>query len=159
VVAGPVVGEGVVVFGIMSPSALRPPKIDYLVAARADTGEKIWAQNDARSVMACPLIRGEIVYFVTVEGYLSKTVARAAQLADGEDVWERTLGGVVDSSAALLGDKLVLGCHSGNLHVITAADGKITQSIPLGPKVFSSPAWSDGSIYIGANDGKLYCLR
>lgn len=159
VVAGPTVGAGVVVFGIMSPSALRPPKIDHILAVNAQTGEKLWAQTEARSVMSAPVIAGESVYFVTIEGYLSKTEVRAAKLADGTELWKRVLGGVVDSSALLIGDKLVLGCHDGNLHLITAADGKVVQSVPLGPKVYSSPAWSDGSIYIGANDGKLYCLR
>ena len=96
---------------------------------------------------------------ITIEGYLSKTEVRAAKLADGTELWKRVLGGVVDSSALLIGDKLVVGCHDGNLHLITAADGKVVQSVPLGPKVYSSPAWSDGKIYIGSNDGLLHCLR
>lgn len=166
VVAGPVVGDEVVIFLIMSPTQLRPPKIDHIIALRRDSGEKVWAQNEARSVLSTPVIAGDRVYFVTVEGYLSQTMVRAASVHDGSELWEkrrktrgRAVGGVVDSSPILVGDKLCFGCHDGNLYVIDTAEGDVVRKVPLAQKVYSSPAFSDGRIYIGADDGKLHCLE
>ncbi len=166
VVAGPVVGDELVLFPVMGPSQLRPPKVDYLIALRRESGEKVWAQNEARSVLSTPVIAGDRVYFVTVEGYLSQTMVRAASLADGTELWEkkrktrgRAVGGVVDSSPIMVGDSLCFGCQDGNLYVVAAEEGKVLKRVPLAQKVYSSPAYSDRRIYIGADDGKLYCLE
>ncbi len=165
IVAAPVIRDGVAVFGLMGPSALRPPKLDYLVAVNAETGEQLWALHEAYSVLSSPVIGEERVFFVTVEGYVSKTVARAARLSDGELVWERRVAGVVDSSPALLSSiegtqkRLCFGCHDGRVYLLNAASGAISDVRPLDSKIYSSPAVSNGSIYIGANDGHLYCLR
>ncbi|MBD3291731.1 MAG: PQQ-binding-like beta-propeller repeat protein, partial [Armatimonadia bacterium] len=165
----PVVSDGVAIFGLMGPSALRPPKLDYLVALDSSTGEQKWAVNDSYSVLGAPVIGGGRVFFVTVEGYVSKTVARAADLATGELLWERPVGGVVDSAPVLLGSavgfegdlagvRLCFGCHDGRLYLLNASTGAVTGVETLATKVYSSPAIADGRIYIGANDGRLHCL-
>lgn len=170
VIAAPVVGEDVAVFGFMGPSALRPPKLDYLVAVRPETGERVWGLNDAYSVLAAPVIAGGRLFYATVEGYVSKTVFRAAEIASGEQVWERVMGGVVDSSPAVTGAPagfdgdfsdvtVCVGCHDGRLYLLDAATGDITDTETLATKIYSSPAVTDGRIYVGANDGRLYCLR
>ncbi len=170
VVAAPVARGDIAVFGLMGPSALRPPRHDYLVALEVQTGEQVWALNEAYSVLGSPVIGRERVFFVTVEGYLSRTVARAAQLTDGELLWDRTLGGVVDSSPVLIGQDseqegeesagvLGFGCHDGRFYLLQAATGQVADITPLAPKIYSSPAVSDGRVYIGANDGHLYCLQ
>jgi len=169
VIAAPVVSDGTVVFGVMGPTALRPPKVDYLVALRVDTGERIWALNEAYSILSAPVIGGGRVFFVTVEGYVSKTVARAASMEDGELLWERTLGGVVDSSPALVGTaagfegslagvRMCFGCHDGRVYLLEAETGAVGGVASLAQKLYSSPAVSDGRIFIGANDGQLHCL-
>ncbi|NLO05587.1 MAG: PQQ-binding-like beta-propeller repeat protein [candidate division WS1 bacterium] len=158
-VAAPAVGTDVAVFGVMGPSALRPPKLEYLIALRLQTGERLWAIEEAYSVLSAPLVHDGRVYFVTVEGYVSKTTARAASLADGSALWDRVLPGVVDSSMALVGANLCFGCHDGRLYLLAAESGEIVDAESLAPKIFSSPAISDGRVYIGASDGRLYCLE
>lgn len=165
-IAAPVVRDDVVVFGLMGPSALRPPRLDYLIAFEAATGRQIWAQNEAFSVLSSPLISEDRVFFVTVEGYVSKTVARAARLSDGELLWDRTLAGVVDSSAVLLGQPdgdagalLCFGCHDGRLYLLDAGTGAVVGFSALATKIYSSPAVSGDRIYVGANDGRLHCLQ
>jgi len=159
VVAAPTVSEDLVVFGLMGPSALRPPKLDYLVGLDLASGDQRWALNDAFSILGSPLVANGYCYFVTIEGYLSKTVARALRLSDGELAWQQQVGGVVDSSPALLGGALCMGCHDGNLYLLDAAEGEVLARAALATKVYSSPAFSDGRIYVGANDGRLHCLR
>jgi len=58
-----------------------------------------------------------------------------------------------------VGDRLCFGCHDGNVYVVATEEEKILKRVPLAQKVYSSPAYSDGRIYIGADDGKLYCLE
>ncbi len=170
IVAAPVVGDGIAIFGALGPSALRPPKLDYLVAVRPETGERVWALKDAYSVVGAPVIAGGRVFYATVEGYVSKTVFRAANLGTGEQVWERTMAGVADSSpvvigtpagfeGALSGVTVCVGCHDGRLYLLDSGSGAITDAEPLAQKIYSSPAVTGGRIYIGANDGQLYCLQ
>jgi outer membrane protein assembly factor BamB len=169
VVAAPVISGEAAVFGVMGPSALRPPKLDYLVAVETATGTRLWAQHDAWSVLGAPVIANQRVFFVTIEGYVSKTVARAANLSDGELVWERRVGGVVDSSPVFIGGPadsegatdaatIAFGCHDGRVYLLDAASGGVRGFEALAEKVYSSPAVSDGRIFIGANDGRLHCL-
>jgi len=170
VLAAPVVGENIALFSLIGPSALRPPKLDYLIAVRPETGERVWALNEAYSIFGSPVIAGGRVFFATVEGYVSKTVFRAADLATGVQAWEAVMPGVVDSSpaaiggpagfdAALTGVTICAGCHDGRLYLLDAASGRIVDTEPLATKIYSSPAVTGGRIYIGANDGRLYCLR
>jgi outer membrane protein assembly factor BamB len=169
VIAAPVVANEVVVFGVMGPSALRPPKVDYLAAYSLETGEQRWALNQSYSVLGAPVVAGARVCFITVEGYVSKTVARAADLTTGELLWERPVGGVVDSAPALIGPsagfeqdlsdvRLCFGCHDGRLYLLNAQTGAVAGVESLAQKIYSSPAVSDGRIYVGADDGRLYCL-
>ncbi|MGD9495451.1 MAG: PQQ-binding-like beta-propeller repeat protein [Armatimonadota bacterium] len=159
VVAAPVISGDLVVFGLMGPSALRPPRLEYLIGVDLATGQKRWALSEAYSVLGAPLIADGFCYFITVEGYVSKTVARALRLSDRQLVWEQQVGNVVDSSAALLGTNLCFGCHDGNLYLLAAETGELIDRERLAPKVYSSPAFSDGRIYVGASDGRLYCLQ
>jgi outer membrane protein assembly factor BamB len=168
IVAAPVANEDTVVFGVIGPSALRPPKLDYLVAVNLTSGERIWALNDSYSVPGAPLIGGDRVFFATVEGYLSKTVMRSASLNDGELLWERTMPGVIDSSAALLTNagaddplsdaRVLFGCHDGRLYLLDAMTGKIVDVTPIAKKIYSSPAVAGGRVFVGAGDGHLHCL-
>lgn len=170
VIAAPVVGDDIAVFGLMGPTALRPPRLEYLIAVRPETGERVWALEQAYSILAAPIIGGGRVFFAYVEGYVSRTVVQAVDLASGSEVWERPMGGVVDSSPVLIGSAegfdgaltgvtLCLGCHDGRIYLLDAATGRIVDTEPLARKVYSSPAVTGGRIYIGADDGRLYCLR
>lgn len=169
VIAAPAVADGTVVFGVMGPTALRPPKLDYLLAFNTESGQRLWALNDAYSVLGAPAIGVGRAFFVTIEGYVSKTVARAADLATGELLWDRTLGGVVDSSPALIGGAtgfegdlsdvtMCFGCHDGRIYLLNAATGAVVEAEALAQKVYSSPAISGGRVFIGANDGRVHCL-
>ena len=53
---------------------------------------------------------------------------------------------------------MVFGDKAGYIHVISAEDGKQFSEIKIGDNVNSTPAVFDGRIYIGAFNGKLYCL-
>ena len=158
VMASPTLTGDTLLVPYVSPTALVPPKVDYLIALDATTGARRWALNGAVSVFTTPAVADGLVYFAQVEGYLSATEARAISLADGTLIWKRALPPIVTSSPALAGDYLYLGAGDGALYCLARATGEIKARVALAKKIYASPALSDGRLYLGANDGRLYCL-
>ncbi|MBI1791910.1 MAG: PQQ-like beta-propeller repeat protein [Acidobacteria bacterium] len=59
------------------------------------------------------------------------------------------------SSAAVAAGKVVLGGRDKLVHCLNASTGKPVWSFPTRARVDSSPAISEGRVYIGSNDGRL----
>ena len=77
----------------------------------------------------------------------------------GELVWRYKARAAIWGSAPLIEDRLVFGDKAGWLHVVSAADGRSISQLKIGDNINSTPAVLDGRIYIGAFNGKLYCLK
>jgi len=159
VVAAPCVAGERLLVPVMSPTALSPPNIRCLLALDRHSGNELWSVVKGSSVMHTPTCDGQRVYFATVSGYLSDTELFACRLEDGAEVWKRRLGGVADSSPILAGEVLLFGNDDANFYVVQTSTGAIAETLPLEGKMFSSPAIANGSVYIGAQGGKVYCLR
>jgi hypothetical protein len=54
--------------------------------------------------------------------------------------------------------RVVFGDKAGWMHMLSADDGKLIWELKIGDNINSTPAILDGRIYIGAFNGKLYCL-
>jgi outer membrane protein assembly factor BamB len=158
VVAPPAVFGDRIVAGIMVPSALKPPKRPYVICMAADSGEILWQKIDSESLLHTPTGDGERIFFATVSGYTSTPKMFALRLSDGEQLWQRNLGGVADCSPALSPTRLVFGNHDESFHVWTQA-GREVAAVQIGAKLFSSPAVVESGIYFGTGDGRLICLR
>lgn len=159
IVAAPALIKGKLLVPVMSGTALSPPPTPCLTVLDSTNGQQLWALTRGSSVLHTPVADDENVYFATVSGYLSDTELFACRLSDGSEVWKQRLGGVADSSPLLAGTCLMFGNHDRNFYVVDKVGGKTLQALDLGAKMYCSPALSNGSIYIGAQDGKLYCLR
>jgi eukaryotic-like serine/threonine-protein kinase len=159
IIRAPLVAADLVIFGVMSPTALRAPKINYIIAFDRTTGKQRWALEGQSSLLHTAVADADSIYYATVSGYTSTTKLFAARLSDGKEKWKVNLAGVADCSPALAGNHLLFGNHDCNFHIVNTANGHEVQSIPIGAKLYSSPAVADGRIYFGAGDGKLYCLK
>jgi outer membrane protein assembly factor BamB len=62
------------------------------------------------------------------------------------------------SSAAVAGDRVVLGGRDKRVHGLDAASGEASWIVETRSRVESSPAISRGRVYVGSNDGRLYVL-
>ena len=62
------------------------------------------------------------------------------------------------SSAAALGDRIVLGGRDKLVHCLNAKPGKPFWTFPTRARIDSSPAIAGGRVYIGSNDGHFYVL-
>jgi eukaryotic-like serine/threonine-protein kinase len=59
----------------------------------------------------------------------------------------------------LVDGRLVFGDKAGWLHSVDAANGQQISEIKIGDNINATPAVLNGRIYIGAFNGKLYCLK
>jgi outer membrane protein assembly factor BamB len=53
----------------------------------------------------------------------------------------------------------VFGDKAGWMHSVSAADGQPISELKIGDNINATPAILNGRIYIGAFNGKLYCLK
>jgi outer membrane protein assembly factor BamB len=60
------------------------------------------------------------------------------------------------SSAALAGNRVVLGGRDKIVHCLNRSDGKEVWNFPTRARVDSSPLVSGGRVFIGSSDGLLY---
>jgi outer membrane protein assembly factor BamB len=62
------------------------------------------------------------------------------------------------SSAALSGDRIVVGGRDKSVHAIAIKTGKAIWTFRTRARVDSSPAIAGGRVYVGSNDGRFYVL-
>jgi outer membrane protein assembly factor BamB len=77
----------------------------------------------------------------------------------GEVVWRYRARAPIWGTAPLVDGRLVFGDKSGWMHTVNAEDGRGISSLKIGDNINSTPAILNGRIYIGAFNGKLYCLK
>lgn len=159
IVAAPLLAFGKVIVGVMGPTALTIQKIKYILALEAATGAEAWSHTDGSSVLHTAVADERAVYFGVVSGYTSNAELHAADLATGKLLWKRKLGGVTDSSPLLAGGRLLFGLHDKEFHIADTNGGNDLATVQIGAKLYSSAACSDGRVFIGGGDGRLYCLQ
>ena len=78
---------------------------------------------------------------------------------DEETNWEFTTGDEILSSPSFVNDTIVFGSCDGNLYCLNE-DGNLSWSVDLNDNIILSPTVDehDNSIYVGSNDGSLYCI-
>jgi outer membrane protein assembly factor BamB len=62
------------------------------------------------------------------------------------------------ASAAVVGDRVVLGGRDKKVHCLDAESGRSLWSFLTRARVESSPVVAGGHVYVGSNDGRLYVL-
>jgi len=178
ILAGVVATPEAVVAASLAPTQLQPPNTRVIHVLAPDTGQLLWAADpvnvwaaergeEAPSAPILPTLFGGGVHFPFYVGYSNaQQVWVSAALATGarvaalpgprpDQVWP-----MGDSCPAVADGVLYFGDYGGHLGRINIADGFAPLPwLDLGAKVSASPAISDGRLYVGAADGKLYCLQ
>ena len=77
----------------------------------------------------------------------------------GEVVWRYRARGSIWGSSPLVDGRLVFGDKAGWIHSVSADDGQKISELKIGDNINATPAILNGRIYIGAFNGKLYCLK
>ena len=170
--SGPVVDESGSVIYVGSQEG-------RLLALRS-SGDLKWSfpheSEDAlgRVLYGAPATDGERVYFGTYDGELYAVDAATGEMATewsfnplsiGEG--EHIIGGPTlagqeqcfsQERARVEGDVLVVGTSSGSVYAFCAADGSLAWRVETQGEVWGAPAVSDGTVYVGSQDGNLYAI-
>jgi outer membrane protein assembly factor BamB len=129
----------------------------YAVSAR---GEQRWRTELPGHAFSSPALEPESgLLFIGTQA----SVVIAAEMASGNKRWEFKAQGHCDGTPALLdASTLVIGCDDGQLYALSIADGSKRWSFRTRRwrPVRSSPAVGfDRTIYVGANDARLYAIK
>jgi outer membrane protein assembly factor BamB len=112
-------------------------------------------------IFSSPALAGDRLYVGSDDGNLY-----AVDATSGAVVWAfATSDAIVSSPAVATGGAqpiVVVGSSDGNVYFIRddGATASLAAMFPIGAAVRSSPAiGSDGTVYIGADDGRVYAIR
>ncbi len=156
VYASPTLGEGTLVTfgGFFGGVVFIRPGGDGDVTARRLHFE----QRMKKHTIGSPVVRDGHIYLCVTDGFL-----QCYELATGKMVFEERLPATGGSSATwgspvLVGDRLYVTNQSGDTLVLRAAPKfELIASSPLGEPSNSTPAFSDGQIFL-RTQAALYCV-
>ncbi|MFN0077884.1 MAG: PQQ-binding-like beta-propeller repeat protein [Prosthecobacter sp.] len=116
---------------------------------------QLWRNEKLNPGTASPLVLGEHLYVVNGAGVLIK-----ASLKNGDELWKLRLKGPFSGSPVAAGKRIFIVNERGIFQTIDpeAPEGKVTQEIELKETVLTTPAISDGAIYV-RSDTKLWKLQ
>ena len=112
-----------------------------------------WRGGDSVPDVTSPVSNGELVFTVTSSGVLT-----CCDLKDGKKVWEKDFEMEVQSSPAIVGNRLfVLGSKGVAVVVETGREFKEIARSQLVDQFLASPAFADGRMYL-RGETNLWCL-
>ena len=121
----------------------------------ADNGENIWNFTTGNTVCATPLVSGGRVYI----GSNDRNIY-CLDSGNGSVIWNRTVGFGISSSCKEFQERIYFGCDDGQVYCFWE-NGTQAWNYTLSQKrtqMWSTPAISDGYVYIGAQSKRLVCL-
>lgn len=133
------------------------PSQDGFLYALSGSGSLQWSVLTSNTLRSTPAIGATGKVYVPIDEELH------CYRDDGVLSYAVTLGGRIFASPSVLTDPgdgsetVVIGAEDGNLYGVRL--GEILWTVPIGAPIYSSAAISaDGTIYVGANDGRLYAI-
>ncbi len=116
---------------------------------------QLWRNEKLNPGTASPLVLGGHLYVVNGAGVLIK-----ANLKNGDELWKLRMKGPFSGSPVAAGKRLYIVSERGNFQAIDpdVPEGKVVQEIELKETVLTTPAISNGAIYV-RSDAKLWKLQ
>ncbi len=122
----------------------------------ATNGSLIWNYTMKDATVSSPLVYNGIVYFGDESGYIY-----ALRADNGTLLWMNYSGGAIESAPAISNGILYLSnVYNKAVYALNSSTGEILGvSNPLGERVWSSPSISEGLVYVGSSNGRVYALN
>src|SRR5215472_16146940 len=118
----------------------------------AGTGGKVWTFATAGDIEASPTISAGVLYFSSTDQRLY-----AIDPIAGTSKWGFLTGGASISSPCSGTDGVYISSYSGFVYGVNLNGSKKWGQQPAGvSRMFSSPTFSNGIVYIGGQDNNLY---
>ncbi len=125
-----------------------------LVAINAATGEVIWDDNYYLPEVSSPLYHNGLLYIATSYG-----VFACFDASDGTLLWEFDADNGFYSSPVYADGKIFVVDMGGKAYVFNPGrEAALISSPEIGEKVFATPVFAEGRIYIKGNR-HLFCIQ
>lgn len=132
----------------------------YVFCFKKETGELVWKFNgnaqggggEKNGFWASPIVVKDRIYIGSNNGYMYCLTDQ------GQLVWRSKAHAAIWGTSPVVDGNVVFGDKAGWVNMISADDGKPISEIKIGENVDATPVVLDGRIYIGAFNGKFYCL-
>ncbi len=128
---------------------------DGFILALSRDGTRIWMADLKRRIESTPVIFNENIYVATTSGDFY-----SIRFNDGAISWKKKIfGSLLFGSRPVITDRnIFLATSYGRIYSMDLMGNEIwSKDIKNG--IYSSPAYSDGVIYVGAEDNKLYAVN
>jgi outer membrane protein assembly factor BamB len=135
-----------------------------LLAIDGDTGKVAWKKQYANCTASSPLLHRGVVYLTLLPrpcSYGPRDVAGLLVALDpdsGKELWRFTGSGPSESSPLALGSVLYFGSWDHKLYALDLRTRKLRFATELDDEIHTSPAFANGSIYVGTNAGSMYSV-
>jgi outer membrane protein assembly factor BamB len=158
---GPIVSSPIVAQGTIYVST-----ITGRIFALNPSQKKIkWHLNVGSPIVSSPLLHNGILVAATYDSWIKGTSFTGKNFLFGIDtdggkqIWGYEIPGDVFSSPCLIDDMIiVVGSINNAVYALEGYSGNIRWKLETGGEVWSSPSYNGNEIFIGSDDGFLYCL-
>ena len=117
------------------------------------SGSKLWEDNTFTPDVSSPVADDRFLFLTTGNGDVACYNAEK-----GDTLWSHLFNNPFYASPIICDGKLWMLDRKGIMHVAEASEKfKLLAESPLGENADSSPAFSDGRIYLRGKDN-LYCI-
>jgi eukaryotic-like serine/threonine-protein kinase len=126
-----------------------------LYALDAFTGTKLWEYQTADGIPSSPTVIDSFVFIGSRDANVYAINANT-----GHKIWSRSFNGSwMPSSFAIQNDTVYTGSSDAKrFYALNKINGQILYSVSLPCYAFSTPAYSNGTIFIGCMNGSLYSI-
>ena len=124
-----------------------------------------WHLNVGSPVVSTPLLHNEILVVATYDSWIKgtsfvgKNFLFGIDRKDSKQIWKFEIPGDVFSSPCLADGKVIIvGSISNAVFALQGKSGDLVWKFETGGQVWSSASYNGNEIFIGSDDGFLYCL-
>lgn len=119
----------------------------------ASTGEVEWTRVLTEKTASCMTVWEGMLFVPTYSNLSAPSPMYALDASNGETIWSRTVSkGFWDSSPVVADSTIYIGNLDGSLFAFDCLDGEILWELPFDDDITATPAYHDGSIYVGSDD-------
>ncbi len=125
-----------------------------------------WHLSVGSPLVSSPLVHNGILVAATYDAWIKdtsftgKNFMLGIDTKDGTQIWSHEIPGDIFSSPCLVDDgrTVVVGCMNKVIYALEAKSGDLLWVFQTGGEVWSSPSYNGEHIFVGSDDGLLYCL-
>ena len=118
----------------------------------AATGEIEWTRVLDEKTASCMTVWEGMLFVPTYSNLSAPSPLYALDASNGETIWSRAVSkGFWDSSPVVADSAVYIGTLYGLLLAIDCLTGEILWELPFDDDITATPAYHDGSIYIGSD--------